>query len=317
MTSLPALLLAAVAAAAPAEEPVLATPPALVRQVPPELPPGTVFPAPEVVVVLGIDVSENGEVEAVRVEQGAGEPFDSAAATAARRFAFEPGRLASGAAVPVTITFRLRIVEPPRAPAEPPRPPAVTLAGTLLERGTRRPLADVPVAARRGDETVASATTDAEGRFLLRVPAASFELVAAPSDHQRLAVPVDAKPGEEREETFYLEPTAGEFATVVRGERIRREITSRSSLPTSWRSSPARRATPSRPRSTCRAPRARRSEAARSSCAARRRRTAPPSSTGCRSRRSTTSAACAARSRRASSSRSSSCRATSPPTSAA
>ena len=222
-----ALVAAALALASPAgaEEPVLAAPPVLKRQVAPELPPGTVFPGSEVTVVLGIDVAPTGAVEAVRVEQGAGEPFDAAAAAAARQFEFEPGRLASGEAVPVTVTFRMRIVERPAAPPEPPPPPPVSLVGRLLERGTRKPLADVPVAARLGEETLARAVSDAEGRFTLRVSASSFELVAAPPDHERLALPVEARPGEEREETYYLESTSGEFSSVVRGERVRREIT--------------------------------------------------------------------------------------------
>jgi hypothetical protein len=36
---------------------------------------------------------------------------------------------------------------------------------------------------------------------------------------------VDARPGEEREETFYAESTVGSNVSVVRGERVRREIT--------------------------------------------------------------------------------------------
>ena len=67
----------------------------------------------------------------------------------------------TGENVPVTITFRLSITEPP----PPPPPPApVRMSGYLLERGTRRPLADVPVSARAGEPTatVASATRSVE-----------------------------------------------------------------------------------------------------------------------------------------------------------
>ena len=72
------------------------------------------------VVVLSLDVSAEGKVEKASVESGAGEPFDSAALSAARRFDFEPGRLTTGEAVPVTVTFRLRIQEP-AAPRPRPR----------------------------------------------------------------------------------------------------------------------------------------------------------------------------------------------------
>ncbi|HEX9051079.1 MAG TPA: TonB family protein [Anaeromyxobacter sp.] len=214
---------------APANEPVLSSPPQLEKLVSAEVPPGTVFPAPEVAVVLAIDVSATGAVEDVRVEQGAGEPFDSAAAAAARRFTFTPGRLSSGEAVPVTITFRMRITAPVEAPAEaaapPPRP--VKLSGRLLERGTRKPLADAPVAARSedGQETLVRGTTDAEGRFALEVPASRFVLVGVPAGHERLEARVEARPGEERDETFYVESAVGSNVSVVRGERVRREIT--------------------------------------------------------------------------------------------
>src|SRR5512133_360724 len=72
-----------------APESGLAVPPQLEKLVPADLPPDTAFPAPEVAVVLGIDVSATGAVEDVRVAQGAGEPFDSAAVAAARKFEFE------------------------------------------------------------------------------------------------------------------------------------------------------------------------------------------------------------------------------------
>src|SRR3990172_588426 len=107
--------------------PELATPPRLRQDVPPELPLGTVFPAPEVTVVLQIDVSADGSVERVALLEGAGEPFDGAAVAAAQRYAFDPARLTTGAPVPVTITYRLKITPPDPPPAPPPRPlsPAV------------------------------------------------------------------------------------------------------------------------------------------------------------------------------------------------
>ena len=203
------------------EQPVLATPPRLIRDVPPELPPGTVFPAPEVTVVLQIDVAADGHVERVALVRGVGEPFDGAALAAARRYAFEPARLASGEAVPVAITWRLRIARP----APPPAP--VRFAGQLLERGTRKPLEGVEVAAEVAGEVAAQAVTGADGRFSLEVPAPAFRLMALPTGHDRLAVDVSARPGEVREETFYLQaaPGGGAYTAVVRGEPVRREVT--------------------------------------------------------------------------------------------
>lgn len=209
-------------AADPAVAPRLASPPVLRAPPQVEVPPGTTFPAPEVTVVLEIDVSAAGAVEEVRVVGGAGEPFDAAAVAAARRFEFEPARLEDGAPVPVTITFRLQITSPP--PPAPEAPP-VRFSGRLVERGTRRPLAGVAVEARGGDRSLASATTDASGRFALEVPAAAFTLLAVPPAHERLEAKVDARPGEERDEIFYLTARPSEYGTVVRGERVRSEVT--------------------------------------------------------------------------------------------
>ncbi len=201
-------------------EPTLATPPRLKELVPADVPPGTKFPTPEVVVVLSLDVTAEGKVEKATVESGAGEPFDAAALSAGRRFEFEPGRLSTGDPVPVTVTFRLRIQEP----VAPAAPPPVKLTGWILERGSRVPLAGVPVVARVGDRIVASATTDGSGRFELEVPDAEFQLSASPPDHQRLDLFVKARPGEVREENYLLETKGGANETVVSASAIQREV---------------------------------------------------------------------------------------------
>ncbi len=229
--ALPLVALALLAAApAGAEEPEaaqakpeLATPPRLRQDVPPELPPGTVFPAPELTVVLQIDVAADGSVERVLLLEGAGEPFDGAAVAAAQKYVFDPARLTTGAPVPVTITYRLRITPPAPRPA--PAPPPVRFSGLLLERGTRQPLAGVLVTAQAGGNALASTTSGLDGRFSLEVPAREFAIVVAAPDHQRLEARVEAKPGEEREETFYVEAVPSAYVAVVRGERVRREIT--------------------------------------------------------------------------------------------
>ncbi len=212
----------------PPPEPELASPPELLELVPADLPADTAFPAPEVQVLLEIDVDAAGRVEEVRVAEGAGEPFDEAARAAARRFRFSPARLTSGEAVPVTITFRMRLQAPPPPPppaAEPPAPEPVRYGGRLLERGTRRPLAGVAVLARAGGEVLAEGETDAAGRFALEVPGAEFVVEALPTGHEPLEASVQAAPGEEREEDFYLESQGGENETVVRAERVVREVT--------------------------------------------------------------------------------------------
>ncbi len=204
----------------PPPEPTLATAPKLKELVAADVPPGTKFPTPEVVVVLSLEVSADGKVERASVESGAGEPFDAAALAAARRFEFEPGRLDTGEAVPVTVTFRLRIQEP----VAPPPPAPVKLTGYLLERGSRLPIPNVPVSAVAGDQVLARATTDGSGRFQIEVPGGEFRLVASPPDRQKLDLLVKAQAGEVREENYLLESAGGPNETVVSATAIQREV---------------------------------------------------------------------------------------------
>ena len=212
--------------AAPQAEPILATPPVLEQIVPAELPADTTYPSPLVEVLLSIDVGADGAVEAVRVVNGPGAPFDGAAEAAARRFHFAPGRLTTGEAVPVTVDFAYRITAPP--PPAPPRPAPVRLVGRLLERGTRKPLADAPVAIRPGGEPAVAPIklrTGPDGRFSAEIPATSFTVTAAPAGHERMDLAVTAAPGEERDESFYLERSGDGQETIIRAEPVRREIT--------------------------------------------------------------------------------------------
>ena len=203
-------------------EPTLVKPPKLKELIQADIPKGTVFPGPEVVVVLEIDVAEDGRVTGVRVIEKVGEPFDGAAIKAAEQFEFEPALLSNGEQVPVTVTFRMRFSEPP-----PPPPPPVQFGGRLLERGSRKPLSGVEVVVQDPDsrQSLSTTATDDDGRFQLVVQAARFLVVAQPAGHERLEATVQASAGEEREEIFYLESAGGRFETVVRAERVRREVT--------------------------------------------------------------------------------------------
>lgn len=146
----------------------------------------------EAEVVLLLDISAEGKVEAVGVVEPAtpaGLGFDEAAMAAAQRFEFEPAEL-DGKPVAVQLSYRYRFTLAPKeepapapAPAAQPAPAApvaaaavgaatargvVNLEGVLLERGTRLPMAGVIVTVFRDDgpEPVGfEATSDADGHF--------------------------------------------------------------------------------------------------------------------------------------------------------
>lgn len=204
------------------EAPRLEKPPVLLEQLPVSLPKDTIFPAQQVPVVLDLLVNEKGVVTEATVVEAAGEPFDAAAVAAALKFQFKPALLNTGAPTPVRIRFRLVIDKP-----LPPPPPPVQFTGRLLERGTRKPLKAVPIAIKIDDKVVLEASTDEKGYFRVEVPGAIFTVVGVSSQHERLQVLIEAVAGEEREELYYLQELGGRFEEVIRGRRLKREVTRR------------------------------------------------------------------------------------------
>ena len=99
----------------------------------------------------------------------------------------------------------------------PPPPAPVQFAGKLLERGTRKPLKDVPIAIKVKGKVILELATDAEGYFRAKVPSPVFTVVGISSRHERLEVVIEAVAGEEREELYYLQELGGRFEEVVRG----------------------------------------------------------------------------------------------------
>lgn len=218
----------------PAPAPKLATPPKLEALVPAELPPDTVYPEPELVILLAIEVTRSGTVARVRLLEGRGEPFDGAAIRAAERFRFSPALLDTGEPVPVTVNFRMRLTAPvvervvETTTVAPPIPegPPVTVRGRLLEKGTRKAIVGTTAVAVDDERRViAETTTDLDGRFELVVRTSTFTLVVAPAAHaiveQRFAVAPGATVGD----TYFAERTSSDFDVTVRARVFRREPT--------------------------------------------------------------------------------------------
>lgn len=160
-------------------------------------------------VLLLIEIDEAGVPTSVAVLEPAGHGFDEAAVAAAQAFRFVPAATASGP-VPVAIEFgyefRLAPPEPVADPAVEGGAPAaealpVTLEGELVEMGTRRPLADLPVQVVAADGTRFDVMSDGVGHFA--VP-------GAPVGAARLRV---IAPGYDEAETT-VEITAGEVTSV-------------------------------------------------------------------------------------------------------
>lgn len=203
-------------------------PPELLEFVPAEYPAEAKAAGLEGTVVLELLVAADGTTTEVKVVTPAGHGFDEAAVAAAKRFVWKPGR-ARGQPVAVRITYEyVFALEEAPPPEEPPPPPPGTISGVVLQRGTRKPLADVAVAALTpsGSEAVAETTTDAKGRFALTdLPGGKYVVVALLTDHRRGEFAEALEVGESLEVRYYLEPINYDpYQTTVEGAALREEV---------------------------------------------------------------------------------------------
>lgn len=199
----------------PAEELApLVKDPALLEFVQAPYPPEAEASGVEATVRLLLEIDETGAVTRVEVLVPAGQGFDEAAVQAASAFRFTPAEDATGP-VPVAVEFDYGFQlapEPAPAAVEPP----VVVEGQLKEMATRLPIAGAAVQVRRGDEVIATATTDADGHFALRgVPAGEVQLVAFTPDHQKDEVKLEVVDGEVTEVTVWLRRMSYQEAGVV------------------------------------------------------------------------------------------------------
>jgi len=154
-----ALLLAPRAAAAedaPAQAVPTIVPPKLVTFVQAEFPPSEVAPGKGATVVLQIAIDATGKVAGVTVLQTAGPAFDGAALGAAKQFVFDPATV-GGRPIPVKITYRYSFTITEKLVKK----FAADFVGTIRDRGTQQPIANVRVALDTGQEAV----TGEKGKF--------------------------------------------------------------------------------------------------------------------------------------------------------
>ena len=187
--------------------------------VPPHLigqPPRPAYPAGEtraVRVVLLLQIDSSGVVRDVSVVPPEQPPFDAVAIEAARAMRFVPATLDEK---PVSVRVQYAIQFTP-----PERPRVGVLAGSVRERGTRRKLSGIEIAA--GEVT---AITDRDGRFELKaLPEGGQRVVVAAPGYKRFEVTEPIADGQRLEVAYLLEPLySSPYEATVTGERARREI---------------------------------------------------------------------------------------------
>lgn len=169
--------------------------------------------AVEVEVLLRIDTS--GQVVEVQLLRGAGDPWDTAVLEASRSFRFEPARL-GGAAVEVEVPFVQRFL--PTAP-EPAR-----LFGRLVERGTRRAIADATIEVRT-EEGRWETRSAGDGSFSLEVPPGDARVVVVGAGYERFTVSEALRAGDALEVRYLVDRSSYDpYETVVVGTLVREEV---------------------------------------------------------------------------------------------
>jgi TonB family protein len=250
LPALTALLALAPPAGADGEDaPPPLTPPVLRSEVAAEYPPRAVEDGVEAEVVLEIDIDAEGQVEGATIvvpASPAGYGFDEAALAAVLAFEFEPAREGE-TPIPVRITYRYRFALAVEAPgqgqegtdpsersgpterSERPLEPRVNLAGRLLERGTRVPLAGITVIVFRGEGEEAAgfeAQTDGAGVFgFFDLEPGPWRVLAWPDGYFPLRTTERVRAEERVEVTYFLERgDYNPYDVVVEGERERKEV---------------------------------------------------------------------------------------------
>jgi len=238
------LLLAMVSTTVLAAEPQQVTPPSIKKFVQAELPEDAAFKNVDVAVWLTIGV--DGKVTKVEIKQGAGDPYDASALSAARQMLFNPAKVDGKpivVRVPFTYKFRIprrrgRMLPDARGRRGKEVAPGRVYVGTVVEKGTRSPLGGVAVIARdRRTKKEYQAVSEYDGRFVLEgLPPGKLNLQIVAPDYKdsnfKIAgtpfpkgtpVPASAR-------TFYLAPTAfAKYKTVVK-EKRRKEAASEITL---------------------------------------------------------------------------------------
>lgn len=209
------------------------TPPEIQSMPEAVLPDGT--PRADHDIQLELTIGLDGQVSEVVVLKGVGEPWDSAAVAAAKRFVFTPA-MADGKPIAVKVPFTYAFRKPARRgrvlPTRAERlaiepAPGFIFAGEVVEKGSRTPQAGVAVIVRdRRTGTTWEALTEADGTFIVYgLPKGQLSLDIFTSGFEPLEqrIRVEARTEDEAKKDplrVYLAPSGlGAYRTIVKENR--------------------------------------------------------------------------------------------------
>lgn len=112
---------------------------------------------------------------------------------------------------------------PEKKPQKKPVKKVVNFQGVLVEKGSRKPIADTEVYIKNTEYT---ATTDAQGYFYFsNLPPGEIEMVIPTTTYEKFATSETVEEGQRIDVKYYLEPRKyGAMEVVVRDKKVEKEV---------------------------------------------------------------------------------------------
>ena len=175
-----------------------------------------------ITVVVHIRVTAEGDVAWVRLKQSGGPIFDEVVMTAVTHFEFLPATFA-GEPVEVEIEYKQTFV-PPEITEPVGAATDSVLAGTIVEKGTRRALASIRIAVTV-DTELFETVTNPEGKFEIALPHGDAVVEVYSYEHKGFRVQEVLEPEQRLDVRYLIERQSyNPYEVVVIGKRERHVV---------------------------------------------------------------------------------------------
>ncbi|MGZ6092498.1 MAG: TonB family protein, partial [Polyangiales bacterium] len=213
-------------APAPEAEKPKPVPPKVKKKVEPVYPPERLKAGERATVKVELTIDATGVVTNATISEGAGDDFDAAALEAAKQLEFEPATLA-GKPIPSKIIYRFSFdfTELPKPVSEQPKIAEGELAG-VVRTPTEEPLPGATVTLLFAGATKATATTDANGKFVFgKLPPGKYRVRVETQGFEPFESDEEIVAGKSVQPIYRPKLAGGALAIEVKGERPPREVT--------------------------------------------------------------------------------------------
>jgi TonB family protein len=209
-----------------AKAPQLTKAPVLLKFVEAVYPPDALKERIQGTVEMLVDIDVSGNVTNVAVTKSAGHGFDEAAAEAVRKFVFSPAEV-DNAPSPIQIGYNYNFiisVVPAKIETAPAEENAVSVTGTVREKGVKIPVVGAAVSVNGTDMEV---ITDKKGNFQIKgLPPGKYQITILAPEYERTEIEAEVKKDAVTDlEIFLILSQAIIYETVVKGKREEQVVT--------------------------------------------------------------------------------------------